>query len=141
MNIKILLLKTLVSSYATMTVQAKDMSGELWYEQAKVVTKYFSKRKPEGVSNLSQIWLDKKFDDIKDLDATYFTDKKFSSYVAMILLIDYLIRELNDIEMRSKFLYFNTKSIVDELDETDWIRDVGVDTQKYITKVIELIGL
>ena len=134
-----MILKALVFGYAQITLDSCKKHGEIWYEQCKQVNKYFSKKKGTAVKPHEKEWLDKKFKEVTKLDSEYFADRQHSSYACMIVILDYLIREREDLEMRNRFGHFGTTRITHELDTTSFIKDVSLDSQKYLFKVLELI--
>ncbi len=138
--IKPLAIKVLISSYALMVVQEqKEFKSEQWYKHSLQIAKGFKKRKPDRVSKESNKRLQAIYDEAKNFDADFFIDKLFSPYIPMILLLDYMIYEMRDIEMRSKYLHLNTTKIIEEMEKTEWLRDVGIDTHKYVSGLIDII--
>ncbi len=138
-KIKEYLLKALVLGYAELTIESCDSKTEIWYKQCIQVNKYFKKRKPKPVSSNERKALDAKYKQLVALDATYFKDRHYSSYICMISLLDYLMSEMQDTETRLRFAHFDTKKIILELETTSFIKNVNLDTQKYITRVLDII--
>lgn len=136
-----LLLKALVFGYAEICVNSKKADGEIWYEQAKQVRKYFSKRKAQGITKSLRIEIDAKYKELIELDRDFFKDgEEHSPYVSMLLILNHLIIEMRDIEMRLRFGHFNTERIVEELETTDYVKKIGSKTNRYMTKLLEVIG-
>lgn len=138
--IKPLAISTLIQSYALITVQGqKECKDEPWYKQAQQVSKYYKKRKPDPVSEATDKKLLRIYEKVKNFDADFFTDKPFSPYLPMILLLDYMIYEVKDLECRSKFLHLNTRTVIKEMEETSWLKEVGFSTHRYVSGVIEIV--
>lgn len=134
-----LLIKQLIHGYSIMQETPKD-TQQFWYKQTQEVKRYFEKRKPEPVNKKNAVYLQNKMQEIKELDIEYFDNKEFSPYMVMIMLLDYLIRELKDIEMRSKFIHYNTKKIIAELEIGFAKKEIVKNHHRYISKVLEKLN-
>lgn len=134
---KILLLKGMLFNYAQVTADnTKDeYKKEFWYHQSLEVAKYFKKAKPKPVSKDTRIILDEAYKQMALLDAEYYQDKQFSSYMCMISILYYLVKELRDTSLRVKFGHYDYRDIMHNLEENKSLSGVAIDTHKFITKV------
>lgn len=111
--------------------------NKIWYKQALEVCKFFKKRKSEKVSSGTHEMLNKKRNELINLDATYFEGKDFSPYACMFLLLQYMVKEIEDTTLRVKFGYWDYNRIFDEIREL--MPDLAKDNNRYITKLLEAI--
>lgn len=139
-KLKILLLKNLVSVYSNITVTTQK-SEEEWYKQSVQIDRYFYKRKSDKLLKSDISFINKKTKELQDFDGEYFEKKDFSSYICMVFFLDYLIKEITDLEMRSKFGYYDVKTIIHDIETNDALRSVAFDTHKYVTKALKIIGV
>mgnify|MGYP003609451663 CR=1 FL=1 len=138
----IILLKNIMWAYAQMVVKETPLEHrhKEWYAQAVRVNTVMSKFNYKKLGKQTLQYLNTKHNQIKDLDADYFEDKLFSSYVCMLFILNYLIDECRDIEARSRFGHIRSIEHIAEIEKTDSLRQCGKDTHRYITKLIQLIG-
>lgn len=140
-NKQSLLLQAITHSYAAITVNETEQQyrNRIWYKQAVEVDKYFNKKKPILMKEANRNLLEKVFNRIKELDAIYFEDKEFSAYVCMILGINYLLNEIRDTSIRTKFGHWDTTLILSEVETTDGLKGVGSSSYKYFDKVLDVL--
>lgn len=136
---QITLLKGLMFSYAVATInEAKEKSYDtVWYKQAKEINKYFSKRKPEKITKSEKTYYDKVSQDMFDFDTKYFQGKLYSYYICMYAILEYLVLEERDTEMRLRFGHYPYNTIRSELYELDGLKDVAIDIDHYIGAVLD----
>jgi len=132
-------LKSLLYGYALLTVEFSDdkHSDKLWFKQAKQLCRRFTKRRPKPRSKRIQDRMKAIQKELVDLDADYFTDKDFSSYACMFKLLEYLVKEERDTEMRLWFGHWDYNKIAKELDLM--MQAVSIDSDKYIGAVINKV--
>lgn len=136
---QIMLLKGMLHGYAIMILgNTKDeYTDSPWYKQAEDVHKYLNKRRPDTVASSVHDVLEAKKKELIELDATYFGDRLFSSYACMILILQHLVVEERDTEVRGKFLHYNFNKILAEMGEM--FPEVEVDSSKYVGRLIKSI--
>lgn len=134
---KILLLKGMLFNYAQVTADnTKDeYKSEFWYQQSLEVAKYFKKIKPRPVSKDTRIILDEAYKQMALLDAEYYQDKQFSSYMCMISILYYLVKELRDTSLRVKFGHYEYENIMHDLEKNKVLSSVAIDSHKFIATV------
>lgn len=135
------LLLGLVRGYNTVTVHetAGENRESQWFKIAKDIEKKLFKF-TISKQNRTPNTLD-KFNKVKELDNNYFENIDFSAFVMSILLLDYLKREGRDTITRNKFAHINTASIVDELETTKEFKAIARTHHRFVTKIIETLGL
>lgn len=139
---QIYLLKSMMLGYAIFCIEnSKDYADKLWYKYAQDIVKYFSKKKPEKFNKRDVAYLNKKQKELIALDEEYFKDKMFSSYICCHKILEYLVLEVRDIELRNRFLYLDYKRIREELHLlNDEMEGVDTDTDKYLAHLLKNIG-
>lgn len=141
-NLKIIYYQSLVYGYALMQYNNIDDTNidEIYINQTKQIIKYFSKRKPKIATKQELKILKDKQQQVKELDISYFENKMFSPFIIAIILLDYLIREKSDIEMRSRFGHFDTKLATDEIEKYFKENGVAKSHQDFVNKILEIVG-
>lgn len=133
------LLKGLCFGYADITVLTtkEESKSSSWFKHSQSVVKYAKKRKPKDYKGIAEYQMISKMKELQQLDAEWFEDKYFSSYLCMIKLLSYLIVEWRDIEMRNRFGHFDFKQIEKELEFLEGITEVSEDSNRYIGHVVD----
>lgn len=141
MNKRELLISAVCHAYASMVVDKTEdkYRNTIWYKQACSIDNFFKKKKPVRLKTEYRLMLEKMFEEIKALDADYFTDKSFSPYICMLYCLNYLIEELRSTTIRVKFGHIDTLSIINEIETTDGLKGTGRDTFRYFTKVLDIV--
>jgi len=141
-QLKTIYYQSMVYAYALMQQTSIDdiNKDELYITQTKQIIKYFSKRKPKITSTKDLNVLKAKQTAVKELDLSYFEDKLFSPFIVAIMLLDYLIREKRDVEMRSRFGHFDTKAAIDEIEKYFKENGVAKSHQKFVNKILDIVG-
>ena len=138
-----IMLKSVVFAYANMTVTRtpERSKNELWYKQAVIIDRYFfkNKKKMYGSINYNPERIIKKFEKIKEYDLLFFEGKDFSEYICMIYSLDYLINVYRDMETRVNLGHINTILAIHELSSMDWVKDIRIDANKYMSGLIDII--
>lgn len=142
-KLKIIVLKALLYGYAEIT---KDMTedrskDEFFYKHTLEIIKYFKKNKPTLLSKSDRVLVDKVYRKFVSFDAEYFTDKDGSPYLCMLSILIYLIREKNDLILKSKFGHYDYDLMLRELARSNTLRGVHFDTEKYITAVLNKLDM
>lgn len=143
-NYKVTLLKVVLFNYSLQVIRAtpKKFHKELWYKQALAIGKYFKTRTPDNVNNLESRLISIKIDKIAKLDEEFFKGKDYSSYIIMYEVLRLLIsRDINDLEMINKFGSFPIEQISNELFEMKQLKEIVKESNKFITKVLEIVEM
>ena len=135
-----ILMKAMLHGYSLLVIgETKDEhTGTVWYKQALEVNKYFSKRRPDKVPTGMHEFLDKQTRINIEMDAEFFDGKDFSAYACMFSILQYLIIEERDTELRVRFGHYDFNGILKELDEI--MPDIEVQSNKFIGKLTDRIG-
>lgn len=142
-NNQIRLLKFALLNYAIQVIRGTDKKNkkELWYKQALAIGKYFKSNKPEVVNDIDKRYLDIKLKQVIDLDAKYFEDKKYSSYVIMFELLTFLMWEVEDKELIKEFGNYPVEQVQKELKEMQPLKGIIIDSNKYLTELLKVINV
>lgn len=132
----------MVYGYALMQQTSIDDTNkdELYITQTKQIIRYFSKRKPKITSTEDLNVLKAKQIAVKELDLSYFEDKLFSPFIVAIMILDYLIREKRDVEMRISFGHFDTKAAIAEIEKYFKENCVAKSHQRFVNKILDIVG-
>ena len=139
-KIKLAFLKSTVYGYALMQNINEDNKNEVWIKQIQDIKKYFSKRSPKGLIKSDINVLVILQTKLKALDLTYFENKPFSPYIVCVLLLNYLIQEKRDLELKNRFLHLDIDIAISELELFFKKEDVNKTHQQFVIKILELIG-
>lgn len=134
-----LILKGLLFGYADIVVNEtpKSYHNEFWVKQSKDLIKHIKKAKAKPVNSATKKLLDKKYKEMASFDSEYFEDKQFSAYLCMITILEYLIKEDNDLILKSKFGHYNFNMIREELDNNKILKPILFDTNKFLTAILD----
>ncbi len=140
-NKQTILIYSITHAYANITInQTKpELHYKTWYKQSQTVSEYFNKHKQITILESDKKLMDDKFSLIKELDATYFEDKYFSTYFCMILGLNYLLHEIEDTAIRTHLSHINTKSILHEIEITKGLKEAGKNSYKYFDEVLKIL--
>jgi len=139
-SIKINFLKSAVYGYALMEDINDTNKDEVWAKQIQSVKRYFERIKPKGLIKKDIKPLVKLQEQLKNLDADFFEDKLFSPYVVSMLILNYLMTEKRDLELRNRFLHLDINVAIDAIEEKFRANGVNKSHNDYFIKVLELIG-
>lgn len=143
-NYKITILKAVLFNYSLQVIRGtnKKFHKELWYKQALSIGKYFKSRKPDKVDFLESKLINIKIQEIAKADEDFFRGKDYSSYIIMFEVLNLLMsRDINDLEMINNFAHFPCEQITHELYGMEQLREVRKQSNKFITKVLEILNL
>lgn len=139
-SIKINFLKSAAYGYALMQEISEENKSEEWAKQIHQIIRYFEKAKPKGLFKKDVEILIKLQNKLKNLDADFFEDKLFSPYVISMLILNYLMAEKRDLELRNRFLHLDINIAIDAIEEKFRANGVNKSHNDYFIKVLELIG-
>ena len=139
-SIKINFLKSAVYGYALMEVINESNKDEVWAKQILNIKRYFEKAKPKGLVKKDILVLIELRNKLKNLDIEYFEDKLFSPYVVSMLILNYLMTEKRDLELRNRFLHLDINIAVDAIESKFRANGVNKSHNDYFIKVLELVG-
>lgn len=137
---QILLLKGMVLGYSSIVIkESKDHKDKEWYQHSYKINKYFSKKKQKKVSEADKKQFDKIYAKLVEFDIEYFKDKDYSAYACMFSILEYLVFEVRDLECRNRFSHLPYQQIRLELETMKGIKEVAMDTNKYLTEVLKIV--
>lgn len=139
-SIKINFLKSAVYGYALMQEITEENKSEEWVKQILNIKRYFEKAKPKGLVQKDIAVLINLQNKLKALDMEFFEDKLFSPYIVSVLILNYLMTEKRDLELRNRFLHLDINVAVDAIESKFRVNGVNKSHNDYFIKVLELIG-
>ena len=139
-SIKINFLKSAVYGYALMEEITEENKTEEWAKQIQSIKRYFERIKPKGLIKKDIKPLMELQEKLKNLDMDFFEDKLFSPYVVCMLILNYLMTEKRDLELRNRFLHLDIDVAINAIEEKFRANGVNKSHNDYFIKVLELIG-
>ena len=142
-KLKIVILKAVMHGYSSMVAnETKEESrGEQWYKQSVDINKYFNKIKSIRVANSDKELVNNVYKKLVSFDAEYFEHKLYAPYLCMFTILDYLVNELQDTSLRVKFGHFPFEKVREELHNNKEFKNLYFDSNKYMSKLLDKIGL
>lgn len=142
-KLKIIVLKALLYGYAEITKDITDESArdEFFYKHTLEICKYFKKNKPTLLSRADRVLVDSIYKKFVTFDAEYFDDKNGSPYLCMLSILIYLIKEKNDLMLKSRFGHYDYNLMLNELAKSNSLRGVYFDSEKYINAVLDKLDM
>lgn len=137
----VIVLKSMLYGYSNIVHNetTEEHKDKPWYKINQQVYKYFSK--PKARASKSQIVeIKRKNEELVNFDIDYYEDKDYSAFVNMFAILEYLMFEVRDIEVRAKFLHLPMKQMREELYEMDGLKEVAKDSDKFIGAILDRIG-
>lgn len=139
-SIKINFLKSAVYGYALMQEINEENKNEVWVKQINQIKRYFERTKPKEITNQDTKILSALQNKLKNLDIEYFENKLFSPYVVSMLILNYLMTEKRDLQLRNRFLHLDINIAIDAIESKFRSNGVNKSHNDYFIKVLELIG-
>jgi len=138
-------LKTVMGAYANLVVKEtpEEHKEKLWYQLAYRVAKYFGKpnKRYKGLLENQKNEINNNIEKLKLLDVSFFEDKDFSPFICMFNILEFLIKDIRDLECRNRFGSYPIDRIRAELYAMDKINKVSLDTDSYMGQVLDTIGV
>ena len=138
------LLKTILSWFSYMSKESilkenpKLQKLELLQRVCLDIDKFFTKYKVVKVSKKENQNLDKKFEEIRKEFELLVTDKDWSPEILTMIMLDYVMNELEDKELKKKFSHINTLAIISEAEKGEY-RPMTSDMNRTVLRIINLI--
>ena len=136
-----IVLKSMLYGYSNIVHNetTEEHHDKAWYKINQQVYKYFSK--PRARASKRQVSeIKRKNQELVNFDTEYYEDKDYSAFVNMFAILEYLMYEVRDIEVRAKFLHLPMKQMREELYEMDGLKEVAKDSDKFIGAILDRIG-
>jgi len=138
-------LKTVAGAYANLVVKEtpEEHKSKVWYQLAYKVAKYFGKpnKRYKRLLDNQRAEINKNIDKLKELDVEYFQDKDFSPFICMFNILEFLIKEIRDLECRNRFELYPLDRMRKELYDMEGINKVSLDTDSYMGKVLDCLNI
>ena len=138
-------LKTVMGAYANLVVKEtpEEHKEKLWYQLAYRVAKYFGKpnKRYKGLLEGQKNEINNNIEKLKVLDVEFFEDKDFSPFICMFNILEFLIKDIKDLECRNRFELYPLDRMRKELYDMEGINKVSLDTDSYMGKVLDTLGV
>ena len=138
-------LKTVMGAYANLVVREtpEEHRNSAWYQISYQVAKYFGKpnKRYGRLLDSQKSLINNNIENLKQLDVKFFEDKDFSPFICMFNILEFLIKEIKDLECRNRFGSYPIDRIRAELYAMDKINKVSLDSDSYMGKVLNNIGV
>lgn len=139
-SIKSNFLKSAVFGYALMQEITEENKSQDWAKQINQIKRYFERHSPKGLKIQDTKVLIELQNKLKNLDLEFFEEKLFSPYVVSMLILNYLMTEKRDLELRNRFLHLNIDVSVNAIESKFRVNGVNKSHNDYFVKVLNLIG-
>ena len=138
-NISILI--SLCLGYAKIAINTvkEENKNELWYNHMLTVSdildrKNLQQKPPEK----SILYIGNKITESAQLDFSYFKDKKFSSYICSLVILEFIFQTKKNIKINSKFKNFDFKEYRTQL-ETGRYKQLLKETDIFLSKILDIL--
>ena len=136
-KVQIALIDSLVLGYGLMIYKEyQDKRDTQWYRMAKEISKTFNKQRFRYTEQ-EKVKISKGLKHLSNLDATYFEDKKFSPFICIIKLVEYMIREQEDWFYKGKLAHWDLDLLNQELRVVEL--EVNIDTDRFTREVLNYV--
>ena len=132
------MLRGMLLAYADMTLERTKLEDEFLKKILVSVHKHLLKHRVK-VNSQQKFELNRLTEICRVLDADYFEGKDFSPYLVFFALLEFMVIDLNNTELRCLVFKQDIAKIRSIIDESQKLKEVNLDTHKYITKVYETL--
>ena len=138
-------LKTVMGAYANLVVKEtpEEHRKSVWYQISYQVAKYFGKpnKRYNGLLENQRKLINSNIKKLKELDVKFFEDKDFSPFICMFNILEFLIKDIKDLECRNRFGSYPIDRIREELYAMDKVNKVSLDSDSYMGKILDILNV
>ena len=137
-NISILI--SLCLGYAKIAINTvkEENKGELWYNHMLTVSDILDRKNLQQKSEESIVYIGNKITEAAQLDFSYFKDKKFSSYICSLVILEFIFQTKKNIKINSKFKNFDFKEYRTHL-ETGKYKQLLKEADIFLSKILDIL--
>lgn len=133
-------LKDILCKLAYMTVEElKEYKDKDWYKHSLQVAKFGSKKNPLHVSGLNSNLMQKKQKEFMEFTKEYYKDTLTFHVLLMYAILEYLMFEEKDTEIRGKFLHLPIEAVRKEIGRNEEFNKLDIQNSKYLAELISKI--
>ena len=139
-NISILI--SLCLGYAKIAIDTvkEENKKELWYNHMLTVNDILDRKNLKQKSEKSILYIGNKIIEAAQLDFSYFKDKKFSSYICSLVLLEFIFQTKKNIKINSKFKNFDFKEYRTQL-ETGRYKQLLKEADIFLSKILDILDV
>ena len=137
-NISILI--SLCLGYAKIAIDTakEENKSTIWYNHMLTVNDILDRKNLKQKSEESIVYIGNKIAESAQLDFSYFKDKKFSSYICSLVLLEFIFQTKKNIKINSKFKDFDFKEYRTQL-ETGQYKQLLKETDIFLSKILDIL--
>lgn len=141
-ELKILAYRSLLGMYAATTIeecQTEENKKEWWYKNAYRIYKKCKGMKKAILKTKEANILRDKLKQTTELEEKHFTNNEWNPYALTIITLEYMVNELNFIELKSLLLDIKPLNDLAMLEQSETYKELQKHCYRYFTDVIEII--
>ena len=137
-NISILI--SLCLGYAKIAIDTakEENKSTIWYNHMLTVSDILDRKNLKQKSEKSIVYIGNKITESAQLDFSYFKDKKFSSYICSLVLLEFIFQTKKNIKINSKFKNFDFKEYRTQL-ETGKYKQLLKEADIFLSKILDIL--
>ena len=139
-NISILVSLCLGYAKIAISTAKEESKNELWYNHMLTVSDILDRKNLKPKSEESIFYIGNKITETAQLDFSYFKDKKFSSYICSLVLLEFIFQTKKNIKINSKFKNFDFKEYRTQL-ETGQYKQLLKETDIFLSKILDILNI
>lgn len=141
-QLKILAYRSLLGMYAATIIEeykTEELKKEWWYKNAYRIYKKCKGMKKARLKTKEANLLRDKLKQITELEEKHFTNNEWNPYALTIITLEYMVNELNFIELKSLLLDIKPLNDLAMLEQSETYKELQKHCYRYFTDVIEII--
>lgn len=141
-QLKILAYRSLLGMYAATIIeeyQTEELKKEWWYQNAYRIYKKSKGMKKVALKTKEANILRDKLNQISELEEKHFSNDEWNPYALTIITLEYMVNELNFIELKSLLLDIKPLNDLAMLEKSETYKDLQKSCNRYFSDIIEII--
>ena len=141
-QLKILAYRSLLGMYAATIIeeyQTEELKKEWWYQNAYRIYKKCKGMKKAKLKTKEANILRDKLNQISELEEKHFSNDEWNPYALTIITLEYMVNELNFIELKSLLLDIKPLNDLAMLEKSETYKDLQKSCNRYFSDIIEII--
>ena len=141
-DLKILAYRSLLGMYAATIIEeykTEEIKKEWWYKNAYKIYKKSKGMKKVTLKANNVKFLRNKLKQIEDLEEKHFSSNEWNPYSLTIITLEYMVNELNFIELKNLFLDIKPLNDLALIEQSEEYKELQKNCYRYFTDVIKII--
>lgn len=141
-QLKILAYRSLLGMYAATIIEeykTEEIKKEWWYQNAYRIYKKSKGMKKVTLKANDVKFLRNKLKQIEDLEEKHFSNDEWNPYALTIITLEYMVNELNFIELKNLFLDIKPLNDLALIEQSEEYKELQKNCYRYFTDVIKII--